>query len=187
MCEFAMSKERLYLFDTTLRARLRAGASAPSTNKSEREPSRRRLVRAYGQGTTLSVRYDAARRRADDGRRFLGGRETAHRRRARRSRHRLRRGRLSRRQRHRHAVSGRGPHAQDGEAHRLRHDQALGPLGLQRSGPAGGAGRARQGDLPRLQGVGLPRARGARHHQRGEPEGAGAVGQSRHRDRAARR
>jgi hypothetical protein len=30
-----MSKERLYLFDTTLRARSRAGAGAPSTNKTE--------------------------------------------------------------------------------------------------------------------------------------------------------
>ena len=45
----------------------------------------------------------------------------------------------------------------------------VGPLGLQRSRFAGGVEFARRRHLPRHQVVGLPRARRARHLQRGEP------------------
>ena len=145
-------------------------------------PSRRRQVNAYDEGTALPVRYDAARRRADDGRRLLGGRQAPHRRRARRPRRRLRRGRFSGRQRHRHAISRRAFEAQGGEADRLRHDEALRPLGLQRPRLAGGIELARRRHLPRYQVVRLSRARGARHLQRGEPCGPRAVREGGGRD-----
>ena len=61
-----------------------------------------------------------------------------------------------------------GPQAQR-QIHRLRHDAAAGPLGLQRSG-AGGAARS-QGRRHLLcrQGLGLPRAGGAGDDGRGKP------------------
>ena len=60
--------------------------------------------------------------------------------------------------------------------HRLRHDQAGRALDRQRSGlPGHAAGQGRR-RLPGRQGLGLSRARGARHQQRGEPRGHRAVG-----------
>ena len=49
-------------------------------------------------------------------------------------------------------------------AHRLRHDQAAGPLDLQRSGLPGGARRQGARHLPRRQDLGLSCRRRARHH-----------------------
>ena len=49
--------------------------------------------------------------------------------------------------------------------HRLRHDAAAGPLGLERSGPRRAAGRQGRRDLLRRQILGLSRARGAGDHR----------------------
>ena len=93
--------------------------------------------------TPLPLRHDAARRPADAGHRLLRRGQDRHRQAARRFRHRLCRGRLSRRQPDRHRLLR-------GEAHgalalrRLRHDQAGRRFGLQRSRP----GRAGAGASP---------------------------------------
>ena len=125
-----MAKERLYLFDTTLRD----GAQTTGVDFSLED---KRLI---------------ARTLDELGRR-------------------LHRGRLSRRQPDRHGALQRRPRARERHLHRLRHDQARRPLARQRSGlPGHAAGQGRR-HLPGRQGLGLSRARGARHHQRGEPRG----------------
>ena len=89
---------------------------------------------------------------------------------ARRSRRRLCRGRLSRRQPARHAVLRREPRPQ-GQVHRLRHDQAGGPLGRQRSRHRRAARRQGGCDLLRRQDLGPPGRARARHQPRGESRG----------------
>ena len=85
------------------------------------------------QRTPLPVRHDDARRRADDRRRFLARRQAPYRRDARPARRRLCRGRLSGRESARHRIlQAEADHAR--ALLRLRHDQAAGPLGFQRSG-----------------------------------------------------
>ncbi len=70
------------------------------------DAGRRRIAgrSAHEPRTPLSVRHHAARRRADQRRRFHAARQAADRRDARRTRHRLCRGRLSRRQSDRHRI-----------------------------------------------------------------------------------
>ena len=58
----------------------------------------------------------------------------------------------------------------------LRYDQAGGPFGVQRSGLSSHPTGQSRRDLPRRQGLGLSRAGGARHQQRGEPGGHRAIG-----------
>ena len=60
--------------------------------------------------------------------------------------------------------------------HGIRHDQACRALDVERSGLPGHPAGAVRRHLPRGQGLGLSRARRARHHQRGEPGGHHAVG-----------
>ena len=122
-----MSRERLYLFDTTLR-------DGAQTN---------------GVDFTLADKLAII----------------AH---ARRARHRLCRGRLSRRQPDRHAAVLRAAHAQH-DLHRVRHDAAARPLDLERSGACGAARRQGRGDLLCRQVLGLSRPRRARDHARGKP------------------
>ncbi len=116
--------------------------------------------------THLALRHDAPRRRADPWRRLLGRGQMADRAAARRARHRLYRGRLSRREPDRYAAVRRGETARSRQAHRVRHDQAARPLDRQRSGLPGAARRQRRFDLPGRQDVGLPRRCGARHQPR---------------------
>ena len=122
-----MARERLYLFDTTLR-------DGAQTN---------------GVDFTLADKLAIARH-------------------ARRARHRLCRGRLSGRQSDRHRALLRDAQAQH-HVHRLRHDAAAGPLGLERSGPRGAARGQGRRDLLRRQVLGLSRPRRARDHARGKP------------------
>ena len=88
---------------------------------------------------------------------------------ARRARHRLCRGRLSRRQSDRHASCSPRTRKLRRDLHRLRHDAAARPLDLERSGPRGAARRQGRRDLLRRQVLGLSRARRARDHARGKP------------------
>ena len=131
-----MTRERLYLFDTTLRD----GAQTTGVDFSLED---KRLIAAH----------------------------------ARRARHRLHRGRLSRRQRHRHRVLQRRSRAsRTPRFTAFGMTKRAGRSVVQRSGlPGDAAGQGRR-HLPRRQGLGLSRARGARHHQRGEPRGRRAVG-----------
>ncbi len=138
-------------------------------------PSRRRVPRLlrvrgarlrHDPRTPLSLRHDAAGRRADPRRRLLARRQGADRATARRARHRLYRGGVSRRQSDRHQAVRRASTAGLRHAHRLRHDQAAGPLDLERSRLPGGAGGEGSRHLPRRQDLGFPCRRGARHHPR---------------------
>ncbi len=119
-----MSRERLYLFDTTLR-------DGAQTN---------------GVDFTLHDKQLIARH-------------------ARRTRHRLCRGRLSRRQSHRYRILRREAEARTCELHRVRHDASAGPFGLERSGPGGAAGSQGGCDLLCREILGLPGARRAGDHQ----------------------
>ena len=103
---------------------------------------------------------------------------------ARRARRRLCRGRLSRRQPDStRALRGRSE-ARHATLHRLRHDEAAGPLGVERSRHRGPARRQGGRDLLRRQGLGLSGRGRAGDDRRGEPrrdprqrrggEGAGA-------------
>ena len=126
--ERIMSRERLYLFDTTLR-------DGAQTN---------------GVDFTLHDKRLIARP-------------------ARRSRHRLCRGRLSRRQSDRHRILRHEPEARTRDLHGVRHDAASGPLGLERSRRRDAARRQGGCDLLRRQIVGVSGPRRAGDHQRREP------------------
>ena len=140
-------------------------------------PSRRRVPRLLrvrcarlrrDPRTPLSLRHDAERRRADPGRRLLARGQGADRAAARRARHRLYRGGVSRRQSDRHQAVRRAAETRLRRADRLRHDQAARPLDLERSGLPGGARSQGARDLPRRQDLGLSCRCGARHHARGK-------------------
>ena len=60
------------------------------------------------------------------------------------------------------------PKLEHAQLHRVRHDAASGPLGLERSGAGGAAGSQGGCDLLRRQIVGLSGARRAGDHQRGK-------------------
>ena len=136
--------------------------------------------------TPLSFRHHAARRRADDRRRFLARRQAQHRRDARPARRRLCRGRLSRRQPARHRVLQ--DEADEARALlRLRHDQAPRTLGRQRSRPRRAARRRCRRDRLRRQVLGLSRPCRARLHARREPRSASPTASRRRSGRAARR
>ena len=105
---------------------------------------------------------------------------------ARRVRHRLCRGRLSRRQPDRHRLLRREAHGAR-EIRRLRHDQARRRLGLQRSRPRGARAGEVGRDLLRRQELGLSRARRARLHQRGKPRRRSAPRSRRRRAPARKR
>ena len=72
------------------------------------------------------------------------------------------------RQPDRHRAVRRGAQARR-HLHRLRHDAAARPLGLERSRPRGAARRQGRRHLLRRQVLGLSRARRARDHAGGEP------------------
>ena len=123
-----MARERLYLFDTTLR-------DGAQTN---------------GVDFTLDDKLAIAQH-------------------ARRARHRLCRGRLSRAP----TRPTRSLFAEERELrrrlHRVRHDAAARPLGVERSRPRGAARGQGRRHLLRRQDLGLSRARRARDHAGGEP------------------
>ena len=77
---------------------------SPTPRCRRRWPIAPRRERRHEPRTPLSVRHHAARRRADQRRRFHAARQADHRADARRTRHRLCRGRLSRRQSDRHRI-----------------------------------------------------------------------------------
>ena len=142
-----------WLANTTMQKTLGASA-APGVRHEPRTP--------------LSVRHHAARRRADQRRRFHAARQATDRRHARRTRHRLCRGRLSRRQSDRHRILCREAKARSCPLHGVRHDPASRPFGLERSGSRGAAGSQGRCDLLCRQIVGLSGAGGAGDHQRGK-------------------
>ena len=97
---------------------------------------RQRGVRApvdMTKATPLPLRHHPARRPADAGHRLFRRGQDRDRQAAGRVRHRLCRGRLSRRQPDRHRLLRREAHAAQRQIRRLRHDQARRRLGLQRS------------------------------------------------------
>ena len=122
-------------------ARRSAQRYAPAEHR--RMPARRRQVNAYEQGTALPVRHDAARRRADDGRRFLArGQAADRRRRSTSSASTTSRAAIPAPTSPTRSSSARPRSSSRRTLHRLRHDQARRPLGLQRSGlPGVAAGR----------------------------------------------
>ena len=158
---------------TSLRSHRYRGACDPS--RPGRYIGRRGAANYYAAGdddgarTPLSLRHDAARRRADQRRRLLA-----------RGQGRDRRSMLD--ELGIDYVEGGYPGANPTDTeffakdraarrhvHRLRHDQAAGPLGLERSGPRGAARRQGRRHLLRRQDLGLSCPRRARDHARGEP------------------
>ena len=124
-----------FVAETQPRAARRALARPHHHDQDARRRRRARNPTLKGETcprTPLSLRHDAARRRADHRRRFLARRQAEHRDHARPARRRLRRGRLPRRQSARHRVLLQEAH-QARKILRLRHDQARRPLGRQRS------------------------------------------------------
>ena len=117
----------------------------------------------------LSVRHHAARRRADQRRRFHAARQARdHRACSTSSASTMSRAAIPAPIRPTRSCSpSRGMLQRD--LHRLRHDAAARPLGLERSGPRGAARRQGRRDLLRRQVLGLSRARRARDHARGKP------------------
>ena len=141
----AMSKERLYLFDTTLR-------DGAQTNGVDFSLTDKQVIAAH----------------------------------ARRARHRLCRGRLSRRQSARHRVLRQQAEAEPCALHRLRHDAAGRALGLQRSRRRRASGREGRRDLLRGKVLGLSGPRRAGDDERRKPRRRSATASRRRRPPAAR-